>query len=279
MFNCFASEAAARLAPSFSRRRLLAAAAGWSALAVSGPVAALPAAEPEPWSAGAARAATPLLDACRRHPFTKGLADGTLPRPAFLFYIVQNMHYLLGYAESLRALAGRLDEAEGLDADALDRGRRRLLRWARETDDARASMSAVYAEHSGGRRIEDDPGYALAEPATMLYANFEALKARTAHPGVGMAALLPCFWVYDGIGRDFVKAPRAEKNPFAGWIAGYGSPEYAHEVRRALRIADALAVRASDAVRAEMADAFIMSCRLELHLLEAAVSRHRWESL
>src|SRR5215210_250573 len=39
------------------------------------------------------------------HPFLSGLADGTLAREAFRHYIVQDAHYLRGYARAL-ALCG-----------------------------------------------------------------------------------------------------------------------------------------------------------------------------
>ena len=39
------------------------------------------------------------------HPFLTGLADGTLPRECFRHYIVQDAHYLRGYARAL-ALCG-----------------------------------------------------------------------------------------------------------------------------------------------------------------------------
>src|SRR3954453_14885387 len=41
------------------------------------------------------------------HPFLTGLADGTLPRDAFGHYIVQDAHYLRGYARALAVCAAR----------------------------------------------------------------------------------------------------------------------------------------------------------------------------
>ena len=35
-----------------------------------------------------------------RHPFVTGLTDGSLPREAFRHYIVQDAHYLRGYARA-----------------------------------------------------------------------------------------------------------------------------------------------------------------------------------
>jgi thiaminase len=48
-----------------------------------------------------------LLAAILAHPFLDGLGDGTLPRAAFRHYVVQDAHYLRGYARALRVLAAR----------------------------------------------------------------------------------------------------------------------------------------------------------------------------
>ena len=41
------------------------------------------------------------------HPFLAGLADGTLPRASFRHYIVQDAHYLRGYARALALCAAK----------------------------------------------------------------------------------------------------------------------------------------------------------------------------
>ena len=41
------------------------------------------------------------------HPFLSGLADGTLPRESFRHYIVQDAHYLRGYARALALCAAK----------------------------------------------------------------------------------------------------------------------------------------------------------------------------
>src|SRR5436190_20867940 len=47
------------------------------------------------------------------HPFVTGLGDGTLPRDAFRHYIVQDAHYLRGYARALAVCAARAPDAAG----------------------------------------------------------------------------------------------------------------------------------------------------------------------
>jgi thiaminase/transcriptional activator TenA len=41
------------------------------------------------------------------HPFLTGLTDGSLPREAFCFYVVQDAHYLREFARALAIAAAR----------------------------------------------------------------------------------------------------------------------------------------------------------------------------
>src|SRR2546425_2015701 len=47
------------------------------------------------------------------HPFLTGLADGTLPRESFRHYIVQDAHYLRGYARALTVCAAKAPDESG----------------------------------------------------------------------------------------------------------------------------------------------------------------------
>ena len=50
---------------------------------------------------------TTIYAAILRHPFVTGLTDGSLPREAFRHYIVQDAHYLRGYARRWPLCGGR----------------------------------------------------------------------------------------------------------------------------------------------------------------------------
>lgn len=79
---------------------------------------------------------------------------------------------------------------------------KRLHGWAKDTDAVRESLDSVYAAHAAGKHLADDPLFKTIEPATLLYINYEALCAKTSHPAVGMAALLPCFGFMTGWGKS-----------------------------------------------------------------------------
>ena len=106
-----------------TRRRLIGAAGLGMAGIVSGPLRA--AVKPAfRWQDEAAGAAAPIATACVNHPFVRGLADGSLSEERFLYYLGQNIHYLVNYRRALSALAKRLKNPAH---------RRQFEAWAEET--------------------------------------------------------------------------------------------------------------------------------------------------
>lgn len=65
------------------------------------------------------RAQAPDWDAYTRHPFVQGMADGSLPRDAFLNYLVQDYLFLIHFARAWALAvvkAGDLDEMRACSA-------------------------------------------------------------------------------------------------------------------------------------------------------------------
>ena len=49
----------------------------------------------------------PIYARTLQHPFLKGLADGSLARSHFQFYLIQDAHYLRAFAQALSVLAAK----------------------------------------------------------------------------------------------------------------------------------------------------------------------------
>src|SRR5215475_5082691 len=49
------------------------------------------------------------------HPFVTGLADGSLPREAFEFYVLQDALYLRKYAQALAAVGSRAPDTSATE--------------------------------------------------------------------------------------------------------------------------------------------------------------------
>jgi thiaminase/transcriptional activator TenA len=208
--------------------------------------------------------ARPLRVAIVDLPFNRALADGSLPRETFQFYMLQDSLYLDGYARALALLAARVPETD------------MMLEFAQ------AAQVALVVERSLHERVFADYGLARAEidaaepsPTCLNYVNFLLAAAHQASVEEAVAAVLPCFWVYEEVGRS-VHARAAADNPYRAWIDTYASDDFAAAVRRVIGITDRLAAAASPERVGAMRRAFVRSVQFEWMFWDSAWRREAW---
>ncbi len=218
--------------------------------------------DPRTWSQLATDNALPIVQSLNTHPFVLGLADGTLSRDKFHFYLNQNIFYLESYAKTLGAVAKRLTSKQH---------RHRLERWQKETLLTRDWTTDLLSRSAGGN-LPSDRTCAAVE----LYRSYEARLAAFGSLGEALAVILPCFWVYEQVGLHVAKIRKTQGNPYIEWIGGYGEPSYSQTVKQALGIADEYAQTASDAERLAMTRAFVKACRMEALFFDAAWHQSLW---
>ena len=95
---------------------------------------------------------------------------------------------------------------------------------------------------------------------------------------IGVAAVLPCFWVYLDVGQYIAKNAEAN-NPYSRWIATYASDEFEKSVREVIAIFDELAQNSSTEIRAKMLEVFEMSCIFEWRFWNDAYNLEKYNSL
>lgn len=175
--------------------------------------------------------------------FVAGLASGTLDEARFSHYLRQDALYLDAYAEVLRAaarLAPSADERAFWDAAAVS-----CIETEQELHRSRGAagageMSEVTAEYTRHlRRAADDGDYAVL-----------------------VAAVLPCFWVYDDVGRALAASNRPD-HPYRDWLETYDDPAFRAATLEAIRWTQGAARRASGPQLARMRAAFRRSAELE----------------
>ena len=108
-----------------------------------------------------------------------------------------------------------------------------------------------------------------ALPATAEYMAFEAEVIETKNPAVAMAALLPCFWIYNEFGEALRPQANLKNNPFSDWVQGFGTEASRQGTRLALEVADRLALSVSKQEQKRMTEVFLIGCRHELALFDA----------
>ncbi len=154
--------------------------------------------------------------AIRVHPFLTGLTDGTLPHAAFGHFVVQDRHYLRGYARALAVLAAR---APTEDDTTL---------FAQHAAGAIAAEQEMHAALSDALALDPD---APTAPTTLAYTSYLLATCHGGSFAEGLGAVLPCYWIYASVGEALL----AESSPdplYARWIAMYGGEEFRAVVER-----------------------------------------------
>lgn len=211
------------------------------------------------WAANAA-----AYETIRTMPFNTELAAGTLPRETFQGYIVQDAHYLEGFARALSLAAAKAPTAD------------RLLQFCEAAREAivveRALHGSFFAEWGlDAAAVEAIP----VSATTHHYVSFLMATAYAEPYEVVLAGVLPCFWIYLEIGKDLA-GRTAPDNPYKAWIDEYAGEEFAAAVAGAIAATDAAAETAGPRTLAAMHTAYTAATRLEFMFWDSAYCRAGW---
>jgi thiaminase/transcriptional activator TenA len=214
------------------------------------------------WSEKTWEATTPIYKSITEMPFIKELADGSLPREKFLYYIAQDDIYLLSYARALAMIAARATIAEDTAA------------FTKFAQIALVSEQMMHEEF-----FKDAPATGAAaeiQPACHHYTSFLLSVAATEPVEVAMAAVLPCFWIYREVGAHIYKNATTEGNPYKAWIDTYVGEEFEALVDEAIALCDAAAARSTEQMREQMTAAYTFAARLEYDFWNAGYCLRKW---
>jgi thiaminase/transcriptional activator TenA len=197
------------------------------------------------------RAITPIYDAILKHPFLRGLTDGSLSRDAFMFYVVQDAHYLRDFARALSIAAAKAPREEWIiTLNEHAAGALRVERSLHET---------FFREFGLG---EKDVAATPLAPTNLAYTSYLLAAAYGGPFHEALAAVLPCYWIYWEVGKELERA--GSRDPlFSRWIGTYASEEFGSIVRAVLEMADTTASRLGDDERAVMRRHFVTTSRYE----------------
>jgi thiaminase (transcriptional activator TenA) len=198
------------------------------------------------------------------HPFLAGLADGTLPRASFRHYIVQDAHYLRGYAKALAVCAAKAPDEDGTVLFA----EHAAGAIAAERDLHAALMSEM------GSSPEEAALEAVA-PTTQAYVSYLLAAAYGGSFAEAVGAVLPCYWIYARVGDELLA--RSSPDPlYARWIAMYGSAEFQAVVDSVLDLTDRIGAGLSDGERTLLRRHFRTTSRYEWMFWDAGYRAETW---
>src|SRR5499425_1763761 len=210
------------------------------------------------------RSIEPIYAAILRHPFVTGLTDGSLPRPSFQFYAVQDALYLREFARSLSMAAARAPRDEW------------IIMFNEHAATALKVERALHEEFfkQFGLSPRDVASTPLA-PTNLAYTSYLLAAAHAAPFHEAVAALLPCYWIYWEVGKELER--RGSPDPlYARWIGTYASEEFGSVVRAALGCADAVAANLRPAERDAMTRHFTVTSRYEWMFWDMGHRREAW---
>ena len=205
-----------------------------------------------------------IYSAILAHPFVAGLTDGSLPREAFRHYIVQDAHYLRGYAKALAACA-----AKAPDEDA-------TVMFAEHAAGAIAAERDLHAALMAdlGGSAETAAAEPVA-PTTRAYVSYLMATVLGGSYAEAVGAVLPCYWIYARVGEELLAAGSPDPL-YARWIAMYGGDAFQAVVDAVLAETDRVGATLSDVELARMREHFTTTSRYEWMFWDAGYRREAW---
>ncbi|MBZ8177750.1 bifunctional hydroxymethylpyrimidine kinase/phosphomethylpyrimidine kinase [Corynebacterium poyangense] len=187
--------------------------------------------------------------------FIQQLGEGSLQPKDFSFYLYQDSLYLREYSRALATLGAKAPETS--DSLAWVAGSQQCIveeaelhrTWLRDHDVNRTGMSTV----------------------TAAYTDF--LKATTSLCDyvVGVAAVLPCYWLYAEVGKA-LSHRNFPVHPYRAWLDVYGDEDaFIEDVRQALLRAEQAFERATPQQRIAAVEAYLAACEHEYHFFDQAL--------
>jgi thiaminase/transcriptional activator TenA len=189
--------------------------------------------------------------------------NGTLERDKFSFYIEQDSLYLQDFSRCHALIASRIPLQYV----------RAFLRYA---DFALiAEQEVVHQYFKNEFRFQE---IGILTPATIAYTNYLLRMCSMEPCEIGIAAILPCFWIYREVGLYIAEHSMAS-NPYARWIEIYASKDFSKSVDEAIGIFNDSASKANEITRQKMRDAFYTSSVLEWHFWNDAYEKRGFDTI
>ena len=210
------------------------------------------------------RSIEPIYAAILRHPFLRGLSDGSLPRESFKFYAVQDALYLREFARALSLAGARAPKDDWIIM---------FNEHAAGALKVERSLHESFFQEFGltPKAVASTP---LA-PTNLAYTSYLLAVAYGAPFHEALAALLPCYWIYWEVGKELERAGSADPL-YKRWIGTYASEEFGSVVRAVLSAADEVANGLQELERDAMKAHFVATSRYEWMFWDMGLRREVW---
>jgi thiaminase/transcriptional activator TenA len=190
------------------------------------------------------------------HCFVLQLADGTLPYQCFAHYLAQDILYIKDDSIALENISERANtNSEQTFFKSL----------AQDGIEIERALHRDFLEHFKVSKAT------IKSPVIENYTHFLINHSEKSHYKIAVAALLPCFWVYNKVGNHNIKHA-AEHNIYKKWIDTYQGKEYEIYTNNFIQIVEELANGSTQHEKNQMRKAFIQSTKFELYFFDEAIN-------
>jgi thiaminase/transcriptional activator TenA len=210
-------------------------------------------------SATLTAAMEPIFQRILVHPFVTGLSDGSLPLETFASYVVQDAHYLRGYARALAIVAAKAPDA-ATTALFAEHARVAIEVESELHADFMVALSELVADR------------ALVGPTTVAYTSYLLATCHQGGFAEALAAVLPCYWIYAKVAESLLQASSPEPL-YRRWIETYSGEEFGRTLDTVLAAVDAVGAWAGEGQVAAMRDHVVMTARYEWMFWDAGWRR------
>lgn len=218
----------------------------------------------ESWSCRLWHSAEGIYAAILEHPFLTGLTDGSLAAERFAYYLAQDVHFLRDYAATLAAVAAKAPS----HADAA-----MFASHAADTAEVEVALHGTLLPQLGIAPTDLDA--IPVSPTTTAYTSYLLACAYRGSFTDGLAAVLPCYWIYQRVGTELVRRGSLDAR-YQQWIDTYAGAGFAETVAQVLAVADRIGPQLGVEEDRRAARHFAVTARYEWMFWDAAWRQERW---
>ncbi|BAZ44469.1 putative transcriptional activator TenA [Chondrocystis sp. NIES-4102] len=198
--------------------------------------------------------------------FIQELQKGSLSPNLFQQYIIQDAIYLGEFSRTLAIISAKAPTPE------------LQLQFARNSQDALVVERSLHEEFFAEFNISAKVALASQPSPTCLnYTNFLLATAYQYSFAVGVAAVVPCFWIYLEVGKYIYQHCENQVNPYQKWIDTYIDPDFETAVQEVIRVANSMAIKVGAEELELMNQVFYRASQFEWMFWDSAYNLETWK--
>ena len=198
--------------------------------------------------------------------FIQELKRGSLSKEVFQHYIIQDGIYLGEFSRALAIISALAPTPE------------LQLQFARNAAEAIAVERALHEEFFAEFNIDSKTALASQpSPSCLNYTNFLLATAYRYSFAIGVAAVLPCFWIYLEVGKHIYQQANSKLNPYQKWIDTYIDVDFETSVVGVIDVANNMAAKVSAEELTLMNKVFYRSSQFEWMFWDSAYHLETWK--